>query len=94
VSDDVDASFYVQIEPDLQYSYVGNEPKVVGAKAVRITQGRSLNPLPGTVQVRLEVRLPKAAFMPLRPAQVIVIPADFVVPGSITAAAGDANEAS
>lgn len=94
MSDTVDARFYVQIEPDLQYRTVGNEPRVVGAKAARITQGRSLNPIPGTVQVKLTIRLPKAVFLPLRPEAVIVVPADFVFTDPIHVEADDANAAS
>lgn len=70
-----DATFYVQIEPDFS-SY--DPERVISAKAVAITQQKPRSPRPGTVTCKLTVRVPDAAFLPLRPEAVIVVPEDMV----------------
>lgn len=75
----VDATFYVQIEPEwsrypLQRT---GEKEVYRAKMARATITR-VTPKAGTVNVKLTVRLPKAAFQPLRPEAVIEIPMEMI----------------
>lgn len=70
-----DATFYVQIEPDF---YIGPSGKVRAIKAVRITQQRPDSPKPNTVTAKLTVRVPDAAFRPLAPEAVIVVPDDML----------------
>lgn len=73
----VDATFYVQIEATRSRweKNAAGEPAVDSAKAVRITQARPQRQAPGTVMVKLTVRLPVAAFDPLRPEAIVEIPA-------------------
>ena len=92
----VDATFYAQVEP-IERGYVLRDdedrlPDVVGAKVVRVTQSRPGAPVPGTVLVKLTVRVPVAAFAPLRPAAVVVIPDDMTVAAPIEVVAGDPDE--
>ena len=82
-----DATLYVQIEPTF-YSW-GDPPKLAGISAVRMTQKRPRSQLPGTAVVRLTVRIPDVAFMPLRPEAVVEIPADLVVIEPLYVEAGD-----
>jgi hypothetical protein len=72
-----DATFYVQIEPDF-YRYSGGE-RVRSIKAVALTQKRPAQQRPGTVLAKLTVRVPEAAFLPLRPEAIVVIPEDMTV---------------
>lgn len=71
----VSATFYLQVEPIWGGSYGGNR-LLRGAKASRLSQNRPGRPLGGTVLVKLSVLVPRAAFLPLRPEAVIVIPED------------------
>ena len=70
----VDATFYVQVEPEWSTYPVHGEKTLRGAKAARLTQTRPGKPVGGTVLVKLTVRLPAGAFLPLRPEAVVVIP--------------------
>lgn len=65
-----DAQFWLQIEPDF---YGGEDPKIRAIKAVGLTQKRPRQPR-NAVLVKLTVQVPDAAFLPLRPEAVIVIP--------------------
>ncbi|WP_346007421.1 hypothetical protein [Janibacter terrae] len=85
-----DATFYVQIEPEFRTPYGGVDPQVRSIKAVRITQQKPESPKPGTVTTKLTVRVPDAAFLPLRPEAVIVVPDDMVAANDpIEVEAGD-----
>lgn len=91
----VDATVYLQIAPELN-RYYGNtdSPNAVrGAKVVGSTQKRSSSPKPGTIEVKIAVRIPVAAFLPLRPEAVVVIPADLTATHPLEVEALDANEA-
>jgi hypothetical protein len=82
----LDATFYVQIEPE----FVGREnPWVRAIKAVGLTQKRPQRQRPGTVMVKLTVRVPTAAFMPLRPEAIVVVPEDMTVTEPLVVEAGD-----
>lgn len=87
-----DATFYVQVEPKWGYSYAGMEPPLVGAKAVRMSQKKPGRPAPGTVMVKMTLRIPDAAFLPLRPEAVVVVPEDMVVTNPLEVSAEDPDE--
>lgn len=72
----VDATFYAQVEPEWRtWGYQPNgDPVLTGAKVVTITQQRPKKPKPGTVMVKLTLRLPANAFLPLRPEAIVVVP--------------------
>lgn len=73
----VDAEFFAQVEPEWSH-YLGNDGERVlrGAKVVTVTQKRPARPRRDVVLVRLTIRVPRAAFMPLRPEAIVVIPDD------------------
>lgn len=67
----VRATTYLQIEPE--WSYNGQD--VWGAKVIRSTQrDPKENQKGGTVLVKITVDLPAAAFKPLQPEAVVVVP--------------------
>jgi hypothetical protein len=71
----VDATFYAQVEPEWSsYVQADGQRRLKGAKVMRITQSRPARPVGGTVLVKLTLRLPTGAFLPLRPEAVVVIP--------------------
>lgn len=67
-------SGYLVIEP-IRSRYSGN---AVGAKLARITQKRPTSLPNGAVAVAITVQLPAAAFEPLKPAALIVVPEELV----------------
>jgi hypothetical protein len=85
-----DASFYVQLEPEFA-GYTG-ERRVWGVKAVNITQKRPGRPKPGTVVVKLTVRVPEAAFLPLQPEAIVTIPETLTAPYPLEVSAEDPSE--
>lgn len=89
-----DATFYVQVEP--QWSTWRNhngEHNLIGAKAVALTQKRPTGrQKPGTIMTKMTMRIPNAAFLPLRPEAIVVIPEDMVVAEPIEAIAEDPNQ--
>lgn len=72
----VDATFYAQVEPQWRTWGVGpdGDPILTGAKVSTVTQGRPNKPRSGTVMVKLTLRLPANAFLPLRPEAIVVVP--------------------
>lgn len=87
-----DATFYIQLSPEFYRSY-GDESRVRSIKAAALTQARPRKQQSGTVLVKLTVRVPDAAFLPLRPEAVVVVPEDMTAIGPIEVEADDANEA-
>lgn len=86
----VDAITYLQVEPDWGYYVKKDSPgDVRGARIVRATQKRPDKPIAGTVLVKVTIRVPKAAFLPLRPEAIVVIPEDMTVATPIEVEAGD-----
>lgn len=86
-------SFYVQIEPEWYgHSRADGERALRAIRAERITKKRPLQPLPGTVTIKLTVDVPDEAFYPLRPEAIVTIPADLTehTPIEVTAEAPDA----
>ena len=86
----VDATFYAQVEPEWRgwISSTGDR-RLAGAKVVRLTQKRPEQPVPGTVLVKLTVRIPAGAFLPLRPEAIVVIPDDMTVTTPVEVIAED-----
>lgn len=90
MSDHQDATFYAQVEPEWGYGVDANgDRRLSGAKVARITQKRPESPIGGTILVKLTIRVPSAVFRPLRPAAVIVIPADMTEVNPIDVIAED-----
>lgn len=89
-----DATFYVQIEPDFsRWSVDANgDARLDSIKAVALTQKKPERPRSGVVVAKLTVRVPNAAFMPLRPSAIFVVPEDMVTTNPIEVEAGDAAE--
>ncbi len=75
----VDATFYAQVEPEWSTYITSNGERALrGAKVVTITQKKPTRPKGGTVLVKLTIRVPESAFMPLRPEAIVVVPEDMV----------------
>ena len=91
---EVDATFYVQIEPEWTSwrQDADGEQILSGAKAARITQSKPGRPKPGTVTAKLTLRLPASAFLPLRPHAIVTVPADAVSTTPLEVVVGDAEE--
>ncbi len=86
----VDATFYAQVEPDWsRYVYGDGEKLLEGAKVVQITQKRPTRPRGGTVLLKLTVRVPAGAFLPLRPEAVVTIPDGMTVTTPVEVVAED-----
>lgn len=74
----VRTTVYLQVEPirgrwDVE--------KVIGAKVVRMTQKTPAeNQLGGTILVKITLEMPEAAFNPLQPEVVVIIPEGLTVP--------------
>lgn len=86
----VDAITYLQVEPEWsRWATRDSASEVRDAKIVRATQNRPERPVPGTVLVKVTVRLPKSAFLPLRPEAVVVIPESLTEAHTIEVEAGD-----
>ena len=90
----VKATGYIQVRPDWNnWSDHTSARDVRGARAVRLTQKRSATPEPGTVEVKVTLELPKAAFLPLMPEAIVVVPADLTVAHPVQVEATDPREA-
>lgn len=90
----VDATFYAQLAPVWGDYYqrtrnLDHPNALQGAKMVRHTVTKPQRPAPGTVLVKLTVRVPAAAFYPLRPEAVVVIPEDMTLTTPIEIVASD-----
>lgn len=67
-----EATFYVTVEPEFLRRYDSNSnPRIRSIKATKITQNRP-GRTPGVV-VKLTVKIPDAAFLPLAPEAVIEV---------------------
>jgi hypothetical protein len=86
----VETTFYVQIEPEwgARVDDAG-ERMLWRVKAAAMTQKRPGRQRPGTVLVTLTVRLPEAAFRPLRPEATIIIPEEMTRAEPIEVEASD-----
>lgn len=88
-----DTTFYVQIDPTF-YSYINSEGErsLSHIRAVAITQKRPSRPRAGTVMVKLTIRVPDAAFLPLRPEAIVVVPENMTMVNPIEVLANDPSE--
>ncbi|WP_193596101.1 hypothetical protein [Microbacterium sp. YJN-G] len=92
-NESVRATVYLQVAPEISRYYPRDDPRGInGAKVVGSTQKRSSAPRAGTVEVKLTVEIPKAAFLPLRPEAIVVVPESMTTPHPIEVEAADANE--
>lgn len=93
----VEATVYLQVAPEYKRWYGTTQRDTVdaveGAKVVNSTQTKSVKPKPGTVEVKLTIRLPKAAFVALHPEAVIVIPESMTQPHPVEVEAIDPEAA-
>lgn len=87
--DTVDATFFAQVDPDWYQHNSWSDPHLRGAKVVTTTQKKPARPKGGTVLVKLTIRLPVAAFLPLRPEVVVVIPGNMTEVSPIEVIAED-----
>jgi hypothetical protein len=85
-----DATFYVQLQPTFYLSR--GEHQVREIRAVALNQKKPNQPRAGTVLVKLTVRVPDGAFLPLRPEAVIVVPEEMTVTSPIEVQAEDPHE--
>ena len=89
----VRATVFLQVAPEYATWLNESHPNYInGAKVVNATQSRSKKPRGGTVEVKLTVEIPKAAFLPLRPEAIVVVPESLTSPHPIAVEASDANE--
>lgn len=70
--DYVDTVCYAQIEPSWRYGDRTLAKSLSGASVVRLTQTHPRQPIGGTVLVRLALRIPASAFLPLQPPALVV----------------------
>jgi hypothetical protein len=90
----VKATVYLQVEPERTPYYDADDVRGIrGAKVVNATQKRSARPKGGTVEVKIAIELPKAAFLPLRPEATVVVPESLTAPHPVEVVAEDANGA-
>lgn len=87
-----DATFFVQLAPDFYQRYGHVDPTVRSIKAVALTQSRPGKPKSGTVLVKLTVRVPDGAFLPLRPEAIVVVPEDMTAVAPIVVTAENPND--
>jgi hypothetical protein len=83
-----DATFWAQVEPIWSH----NRLWVKGAKVIGITQAKPRRPRGGAVIVKLTIRIPTLAFMPLEPEAIVVIPADMTITTPLEVIAQDPTE--
>lgn len=89
-NEEVDVPVYLQVEPQYWRNYdLDNISSIKGAKVVGTTQKKSASPRSGTVEVKITLRIPKAAFVPLRPEAVVVIPETMTDPHPVEVVAED-----
>lgn len=92
-NDTVRATVYLQVQPEYATYLSESHPNYInGAKVINATQSRSKKPKGGTVEVKLTVEIPKAAFLPLRPEAIVIVPETMTAPHPIEVEASDANE--
>jgi hypothetical protein len=85
-----DATFYVQLQPS--FYRIGENAQVREIRAIAITQKQPSPQRAGTVLVKLIVRVPDGAFLPLRPEAVVVVPEEMTVTAPIEVQAEDPHE--
>ena len=92
MSASIDAPVYLQVEPrDRAYDPTTGrwDGRARSAAVVGMTVNRPEKPRRGVVVVKVVLRIPAAAFDPLRPEAVVTIPADLTEPHPIEVTADD-----
>ena len=92
--DYVDATMYVQVAPEFHRwlaDSAGNR-LLEGAKLANATIKAPEQQKPGTVLLKLTVRVPAGAFLPLAPQAVVVIPEGMTVTEPIEVEAGEPGD--
>lgn len=92
--DYVDATMYVQLAPEWDrwgHDDAGNQI-LEKAKLANATIKKPEVQKPGTVLLKLTVRVPAGAFLPLAPQAVVVIPEGMTVTEPIEVEAGDLGD--
>lgn len=94
--DHVDATFYVQLAPewDRWGSDAAGNRILDKAKLANATIKKPEVQKPGTVLLKLTVRVPAGAFLPLAPQAIVVIPDGMTVTEPIEVEAGDPGDES
>lgn len=95
--DHVDATIYVQLSPEWDRwsgrDSAGNQI-LEKAKLATATIKKPERQRPGTVLLKLTVRVPAGAFLPLAPEAVVVIPDGMTVTEPVVVEAGDPGDES
>ena len=93
MTDHVDVTFYVQIEPEWGVARGDEHPPVRSASAVNMTKRRPTGTQKqGTIMAPITMRIHKTAFMPLSPKIVVTIPDHLISAVPIEVEAGDGTE--
>ena len=75
----VDVACYAQVDPTWRYGNRDLAKSLQGASVVRLTQTHPRQPIGGTLLIKLALRIPASAFLPLQPG-VVVVPVDATMP--------------
>jgi hypothetical protein len=81
----IDTVTYLQVEPSGRYK---------AGRVVAATQKRPAAPRGGTVVVKITVRIPDAAFAPLQPEAVVLVPTNLTDPHPVVVEATDPTDPS
>lgn len=71
----IECTFYLQVQPTRSPWY---PDRITGAKVAAVTKNKPENPRGGAVTVKLTLRLPEQAFLPLAPEAVVIVPDDLI----------------
>ncbi len=91
----IDVPVYLQVEPRgraYDYETRRRDGSATSAAVVGTTVKRPDRPRPGTVVVKITLRIPAAAFDPLRPEAVVIIPTDLTDPHPVEVEAQDPTD--
>jgi hypothetical protein len=72
----VKTTVYLQVVPRWRRSYGGQDPALDSIKVERVTDRQPKKPLAGSVVTKLTLDVADAAFLPIRPEAIVVIPVD------------------
>lgn len=81
----IDTVTYLQVEPTGRFK---------SGRVVTSTQKRPETPRGGTVVVKLTIRIPDAAFAPLQPEAVVLVPTNLTDPHPVEVLATDRTDGS
>lgn len=89
----VRATVYLQVAPEYKRWMAdhSNPASIDGARVVGSTQRKAAKPRPGVVEVKLSIDIPKAAFVPLAPEAIVIVPEEMTAAHPVVVKAEDAN---